>query len=112
MLQKLASRRKGFHSRRTPRLHRVPLAPTDLRCQRLEKNWDYLRTLFAYSLYFLRLPQIHMLVNVKYAIPGDVKPVMYSSKHEVLVLAVDREDNGDARGLREERKDDNVLPCQ
>ncbi|KAJ7056371.1 hypothetical protein C8F01DRAFT_1155969 [Mycena amicta] len=70
------------------------------------KHWDYLLTLFAYSPYFLRLPQIEMLVNVKYAIPGEVKPVMYSSEHEALVFAVDREDNGDAKPRDAERQED------
>ncbi|KAJ7056345.1 hypothetical protein C8F01DRAFT_1155795 [Mycena amicta] len=70
------------------------------------KKWDYLLTLFAYSPYFLRLPQIEMLVNVKYAIPGEVKPVMYSSEHEALVFAVDREDNGDAKPRDAERQED------
>ncbi|KAJ7056304.1 hypothetical protein C8F01DRAFT_1311057 [Mycena amicta] len=71
-------------------------------------NWDYVLTLFraAYSPYFLRLPQIEMRVNVKYAIPGEVKPVMYSSEHEALVFAVDREDNGDAKPREAERHSD------
>ncbi|KAF7310163.1 hypothetical protein MIND_00389700 [Mycena indigotica] len=56
------------------------------------KSWDYLLTLFAYSPYFLRLPQIEMLVNIRYAVPGEVKPVMYSADHAGLVFAVDRED--------------------
>ncbi|KAJ7056350.1 hypothetical protein C8F01DRAFT_1155847 [Mycena amicta] len=70
------------------------------------KKWDYLLTLFAYSPYFLRLPQIEMLVNVKYAIAGEVKPVMYSSEHEALVFAVDREDNGDAKPREAARHED------
>ncbi|KAF7356025.1 hypothetical protein MVEN_00932000 [Mycena venus] len=41
------------------------------------RDWDYLLTLFAFSPYFLRLPQIEMLVNVKYGIPGEVRPIMY-----------------------------------
>ncbi|KAJ7752885.1 hypothetical protein B0H16DRAFT_780883 [Mycena metata] len=50
------------------------------------RKWDYLLTLFAFSPYFLRLPQIEMLVNVKYAIPGEVRPIMFSTARESVVF--------------------------
>ncbi|KAJ7034432.1 hypothetical protein C8F04DRAFT_573402 [Mycena alexandri] len=53
------------------------------------RKWDYLLTLFAFSPYFLRLPQIEMLVNVKYAIPGEVRPIMFSKARESLVFCVE-----------------------
>ncbi|KAJ7466140.1 hypothetical protein B0H11DRAFT_2048583 [Mycena galericulata] len=52
-------------------------------------TFDYLLTLFAFSPYFLRLPQIEMLVNVKYAVPGEVRPLMYSAAREELVFQID-----------------------
>ncbi|KAF7323771.1 hypothetical protein MKEN_00598200 [Mycena kentingensis (nom. inval.)] len=52
------------------------------------KDWDYLLTLFAYSPYFLRLPQIEMLVNVQYAIAGEVKPIAYNSDKDAVIFAV------------------------
>ncbi|KAJ7166774.1 hypothetical protein C8R46DRAFT_1271718 [Mycena filopes] len=56
-------------------------------------QWDYLLTLFAFSPYFLRLPQIEMLVNIKYAIPGEVRPIMYSVARESLVFCVEMPDD-------------------
>ncbi|KAJ7085011.1 hypothetical protein C8R43DRAFT_1115407, partial [Mycena crocata] len=53
------------------------------------KRWPYLLTFFAYSPYFLRLPQIEMLVNIKYNIPGEVRPIMYSNEREEVVLSID-----------------------
>ncbi|KAJ7910790.1 hypothetical protein B0H13DRAFT_2272295 [Mycena leptocephala] len=50
------------------------------------KHWDYLLMLFALSPYFLRLPQIEILVNVKYAIPGQVRPIIYSYVRECVLL--------------------------
>ncbi|KAJ7831575.1 hypothetical protein B0H13DRAFT_2289245 [Mycena leptocephala] len=49
------------------------------------KHWDYLLKLFALSPYLLRLPQIEMLMNVKYAIPGQVRPIIYSDVRETLM---------------------------
>ncbi|KAJ7181116.1 hypothetical protein C8R46DRAFT_1345257 [Mycena filopes] len=56
-------------------------------------QWDYLLTLFAFSPYFLRLPQIEMLVNIKHAIPGEVRPIMYSVTRESLVFCVEMPDD-------------------
>ncbi|KAJ7434332.1 hypothetical protein B0H11DRAFT_734847 [Mycena galericulata] len=53
-------------------------------------TFDYLLALFAFSPYFLRLPQIEMLVNVKYAAPGEVRPLMYSAAREELVSQIGR----------------------
>ncbi|KAJ7910797.1 hypothetical protein B0H13DRAFT_2328978 [Mycena leptocephala] len=36
--------------------------------------------------YFLRLPQIEMLVNVKYAIPGQVRPILCSDARECVLF--------------------------
>ncbi|KAJ6590226.1 hypothetical protein B0H10DRAFT_1961160 [Mycena sp. CBHHK59/15] len=41
-------------------------------------KWDYLLTFFGFSPYFLRLPQIEMLVNIRYGVPGAARPLMYS----------------------------------
>ncbi|KAJ7289395.1 hypothetical protein C8J57DRAFT_1165245 [Mycena rebaudengoi] len=51
-------------------------------------KWDYLLTLYALSPYFLRIPQIEMLVNIKYGIPGETRPIMYSDEAESLVFAI------------------------
>ncbi|KAJ6478117.1 hypothetical protein C8R47DRAFT_1139378 [Mycena vitilis] len=53
------------------------------------KHWDYLLTLFAYSPYFLRLPQIEMLINIKFGIPGEVRPIMYSDERESVVFSTE-----------------------
>ncbi|KAJ7097169.1 hypothetical protein B0H15DRAFT_33079 [Mycena belliarum] len=53
------------------------------------KTWTYLLTLFAYSPYFLRLPQIEMLVNIKHAIPGEVRPLMFHPARDALVFQID-----------------------
>ncbi|KAK7024786.1 hypothetical protein R3P38DRAFT_2530349 [Favolaschia claudopus] len=53
------------------------------------QNWDYLLTLFAFSPYFLRLPQIEMLVNVKFGIPGEVKPIMYSDARQSVLFSTE-----------------------
>ncbi|KAJ7486617.1 hypothetical protein FB451DRAFT_1227649 [Mycena latifolia] len=53
------------------------------------KSWTHLLTLFAYSPYFLRLPQIEMLVNVKYGIPGEVRPLMFHPARDALVFQID-----------------------
>ncbi|CAK5279933.1 unnamed protein product [Mycena citricolor] len=53
------------------------------------KDWEYLLTFFAYSPYYLRLPQIEMLVNIKHAIPGNVRPVMYSKARDAMIFLVD-----------------------
>ncbi|KAJ7853319.1 hypothetical protein B0H14DRAFT_2758556 [Mycena olivaceomarginata] len=58
-------------------------------------RWDYLLTLFAFSPYFLRLPQIEMLVNVKYGIPGEVRPIMYSDAREMLLFSTEVLDQPD-----------------
>ncbi|KAJ7811852.1 hypothetical protein B0H13DRAFT_514644 [Mycena leptocephala] len=50
------------------------------------KHWDYLLTLFALSPYFFCLPQVEMLVNVKYAIPGQVRPIIYSDARECVLF--------------------------
>ncbi|KAJ7923422.1 hypothetical protein B0H13DRAFT_60905 [Mycena leptocephala] len=47
------------------------------------KHWDYLLTLLALNPYFLRLPQI---VNVKYAIPGQVHPIIFSGARECVLF--------------------------
>ncbi|KAJ6551537.1 hypothetical protein B0H19DRAFT_1158070 [Mycena capillaripes] len=60
------------------------------------KQWDYLLTLFAFSPYFLRLPQIEMLVNVKYGIPGEVRPIMYSDARESVVFSTEIPTDPDA----------------
>ncbi|KAF8217196.1 hypothetical protein K438DRAFT_1798431 [Mycena galopus ATCC 62051] len=53
------------------------------------KRWDYLLTFFAFSPYFLRLPQIEMLVNVRYGIPGEVRPIMYSDARESVLFSTE-----------------------
>ncbi|KAJ7698035.1 hypothetical protein B0H17DRAFT_1197026 [Mycena rosella] len=61
------------------------------------KSWTHLLTLFAYSSYFLRLPQIEMLVNVKHGIPGEVRPLMFHHARDALVFQVDVPDTGGAQ---------------
>ncbi|KAK7052059.1 hypothetical protein R3P38DRAFT_3305917 [Favolaschia claudopus] len=51
------------------------------------QSWDCLLTLFAFSPYFLRLPQIEMLVNVKFGIPGEAKPIMYSDARQSVLFS-------------------------
>nr|GAT57516.1 predicted protein [Mycena chlorophos] len=65
------------------------------------KNWDYLLTLFAYSPYYLRLPQIEMLVNVKYEVPGEVRPIMYHPTEETLIFIIEREASDDEGNAKE-----------
>ncbi|KAJ7812180.1 hypothetical protein B0H14DRAFT_3879760 [Mycena olivaceomarginata] len=58
-------------------------------------RWDHPLTLFAFSPYFLRLPQIEMLVSVKYGIPGEVRPIMYSNAREALLFSTEVLDQPD-----------------
>ncbi|KAJ7227734.1 hypothetical protein B0H12DRAFT_1077648 [Mycena haematopus] len=53
------------------------------------RRWDYLLTLFAFSPYFLRLPQIEMLINVKYGIPGEVRPIMFSDARQSVLFSTE-----------------------
>ncbi|KAJ7304519.1 hypothetical protein DFH08DRAFT_945155 [Mycena albidolilacea] len=79
-------------------------------------RWDYLLTLFAFSPYFLRLPQIEMLVNVKYGIPGEVRPIMYSDAREMLLFStevLDQPDESDSdSGAPEARTAQPQKPAQ
>ncbi|KAJ7625722.1 hypothetical protein FB45DRAFT_1084196 [Roridomyces roridus] len=75
-----------------PRIRRHPLGRTHRGPHRLEHRLapiPYLLTLFAFSPYFLRLPQIEMLVTVKHAIPGEPLPIMYSPTRQELVFQID-----------------------
>jgi hypothetical protein len=58
-------------------------------------RWDYPLTLFAFSPYFLHLPQIEMLVSIKYGIPGEVRPIMYSDVREALLFSTEVPDQPD-----------------
>jgi hypothetical protein len=42
-----------------------------------------------FSPYFLRLPQIEMLVSVQYGMPGEVRPIMYSDTRESVLFSVE-----------------------
>ncbi|KAJ7103903.1 hypothetical protein C8R44DRAFT_808334 [Mycena epipterygia] len=59
------------------------------------RRFPYLLTLFAYSPYFLRLPQIEMLVTIKHAVPGEARPLMYHPTRDLLVFAIDKPELAD-----------------
>ncbi|KAJ6602752.1 hypothetical protein DFH09DRAFT_900028 [Mycena vulgaris] len=64
-------------------------------------KWPHLLTLFAYSPYFLRLPQIEMLVAVRHAVPGEVRPLMYHPTRDALVFQIDVADEDEGDGENE-----------
>jgi hypothetical protein len=60
------------------------------------KRWDCLLTFLMFSPYFLRLPQIKMLVNVQYGIPGEVRRIMYSDACEWVLFSMEPDPDSDA----------------
>ncbi|KAI4520866.1 hypothetical protein K523DRAFT_247261 [Schizophyllum commune Tattone D] len=65
---------------------------------RIPGNWarfPYFMTYIPPSPYYLMLPQLQMVVNIKYGLKGAVVPQMYDPKHEALVFAMRRWDEGD-----------------
>lgn len=47
------------------------------------ESWPHLLTFYWFSPYFLMLPQIEMVVNITYKIPGETRPILFStSDHE------------------------------
>lgn len=65
--------------------------PTGL--PRIPGDWarfPYFMTYVAPSPYYLMLPQLQMIVNIKYGLRGDVVPLMYDPKHEALVFSMRR----------------------
>jgi hypothetical protein len=69
-------------------------------------NWELLFT-FYYPTphYFLLMPQIDIIVNVRYAIPGEVRPLMYNNELEAFFFHVaergTREDTAANEGPRQ-----------
>ncbi|KAJ7750107.1 hypothetical protein DFH07DRAFT_941967 [Mycena maculata] len=55
-------------------------------------NCPNLPSLFTLGPYFLPLPEIEMLINVKYGIPGEVRPLMYSHARDSVVFQIDMSD--------------------
>ncbi|KAL1731262.1 hypothetical protein EV714DRAFT_209262 [Schizophyllum commune] len=65
---------------------------------RIPGNWarfPYFMTYIPPSPYYLMLPQLQMVINIKYGLKGAVVPQMYDPKHEALVFAMRRWDEGD-----------------
>lgn len=63
-----------------------PIIPAGWSCA--WENWPYLFTFFWFSPYFLMLPQIEMLVNIQYRIPGEARPILYSDERDSFVFVV------------------------
>ncbi|KAG5652119.1 hypothetical protein H0H81_006256 [Sphagnurus paluster] len=49
-------------------------------------DWSYLLTFYWLSPYFLMLPQIEMLVNIRYALPGETRPVLFQNDSQRFVF--------------------------
>jgi hypothetical protein len=52
------------------------------------EKWPYFLTFFWFSPYFLMLPQIEMLVNIRYGIPGEARPILYSDEKESFIFVL------------------------
>ncbi|KAL1742159.1 hypothetical protein HDZ31DRAFT_43824 [Schizophyllum fasciatum] len=73
--------------------------PTSSAPPRIPGDWarfPYFMTYIPPSPYYLMLPQLQMVVNIKYGLRGAVVPQMYDPRQEALVFAMRRWDAGDA----------------
>ncbi|KAF8888109.1 hypothetical protein BD779DRAFT_1525629 [Infundibulicybe gibba] len=52
------------------------------------ETWPYLLTLYWLSPYYLMLPQIEMIVNIRHRIPGETRPLLYSNEREAFVFTL------------------------
>lgn len=44
------------------------------------EEWPLMLTFYWFSPYYLMLPQIEMLVNIRYAIPGETRPLLFHAE--------------------------------
>ncbi|KAF9458886.1 hypothetical protein BDZ94DRAFT_63803 [Collybia nuda] len=51
-------------------------------------QWPYLLTYFWLSPYFLMLPQIEMLLNVRHGVPGEARPVVFCVGRNAFVCTI------------------------
>ncbi|KAE9397355.1 kinase-like protein [Gymnopus androsaceus JB14] len=54
------------------------------------EEWDMLVSIYWTSFQYLMLPQIEMVVNIYYAIPGETRPIIYNHDGAFIFTIVDR----------------------
>ncbi|KAF8652590.1 hypothetical protein AX16_004311 [Volvariella volvacea WC 439] len=52
------------------------------------EDWPHLLTFYWFSPYFLMLPQIEMVVNICHRIPGETRPLLFSTESERFIFTL------------------------
>ncbi|KAF8071907.1 hypothetical protein FPV67DRAFT_1483131 [Lyophyllum atratum] len=65
---------------------RPPSVPDTWSCT--WEEWAYLLTFYWLSPYYLMLPQIEMLVNIRHRIPGETRPILFSNERQAFVFTL------------------------
>ncbi|KAF5382205.1 hypothetical protein D9615_004386 [Tricholomella constricta] len=52
------------------------------------EDWAYLLTFYWLSPYYLMLPQIEMVVNIRHRIPGETRPILFSNERQAFVFTL------------------------
>lgn len=66
-------------------------------------DWEYIVTSFHPSPYFLMLPQIEMIVNIKYGLKGTIIPVLFSNEKRASVFRLEKVTDGRRTADRSEQ---------
>ncbi|KAF8635138.1 hypothetical protein AX15_000523 [Amanita polypyramis BW_CC] len=52
------------------------------------EHWPYLLTFYWFSPYFLMIPQIDMIANILYRLPGETRPILFSNSRNQFVFTL------------------------
>jgi hypothetical protein len=63
-----------------------PIVPAGWSCA--WEHWSYLLTFYWFSPYYLMLPQIEMIVNIRYRIPGETRPILFSNEQQSFIFTL------------------------
>jgi hypothetical protein len=63
-----------------------PIIPAGWSCS--WEHWSYLLTFYWLSPYYLMLPQIEMIVNIRYRIPGETRPILFSNEQQSFIFTL------------------------
>ncbi|KAG5643019.1 hypothetical protein DXG03_001757 [Asterophora parasitica] len=63
-----------------------PSVPAGWSCK--WEDWKYLLTFYWLSPYYLMLPQIEMAVNIRHAIRGETRPLLFSNERQAFVFTL------------------------
>ncbi|KAK2462831.1 hypothetical protein APHAL10511_005143 [Amanita phalloides] len=55
------------------------------------EHWPYLLTFYWSSSYFLMIPQIEMITNIQYHLPGETRPLLFSNLRHQFVFTLYQE---------------------